>query len=196
MHGMNISDVTRQGGRRTVGYVRANLISVGILVTAVGLVLAGHGIMWGLAAGEVLDTMFESNGLLLALALAVLAHELLHMIGFRFFGDVPWCAMRMGVHWRTLTPFATARVAVTASSYRWTAALPGFALGAVPMVAGILLNAPLVSGFGIVMLAAAGGDAAILWALRREPAAALVLDCPDAMGCLVFATGEDSARTR
>lgn len=91
----------------------------------------------------------------------------------------------MGVQWRTVTPFARALVPVSARAYRWTAALPGLSLGALPMVAGVLLDSPFMSGFGVLMLAGAGGDAAIIWALRRTPDDALVLDCPDALGCVV-----------
>lgn len=171
--------------RCTVGHLQANLIALGFLAVALAVVIGGHSAIRDRPVEAVPDAIVESGAFLLAIGIAVVAHEVLHAIGFRFFGAVPWAEVRLGFQWRTITPFARALVPVTARAYRWTAALPGLALGLLPLIAGVLLASPFASGFGVLMLAGAGGDAAIIWAMRRTPDDALVLDCPNALGCLV-----------
>jgi hypothetical protein len=182
---MTVDSKTDSPTRCTVGHVQAHLIALGLLAVALAVAVGSHSAIWGRPAEAIPDVIFESGAFFLAIGLAVIAHEALHAVGFRYFGGAPWKAIRMGVQWRTVTPFARALVPVTARAYRWTAALPGLALGALPMVAGVLLDVPFASGFGVLMLAGAGGDAAIIWAMRRAPDDALVLDCPHALGCLV-----------
>lgn len=184
-HYMSLETTADSPTRCTVGHLQAHLIALGLLAVALTLVVGGHSAIWDRPVEAVPDVIFESGAFFLAIGLAVVAHEVLHAIGFRFFGGAPWKSIRMGIQWRTVTPFARALVPVTARAYRWTAALPGLALGALPMVAGVLIDAPFASGFGVLMLAGAGGDAAIIWAMRRTPDDALVLDCPNALGCLV-----------
>ena len=159
---------------------------MGLLAVALPVVAGGHSLFWDRPAWTLLDEVFAGSGFLIAIAIAVVVHELLHAVGFRYFGGAPWRTIRFGIQWRTLTPFACSVVPVPARSYRWTAALPGIVLGAIPIIAGVLLDAPATSGFGIAMLTGAGGDAAIIWAMRRTPDDALVLDSPNALGCLVM----------
>lgn len=171
--------------RCTVGHLQAHLIALALFAMALAVVAGGHSAVWGRPVEAVPDVMFDSGAFLVAIGLAVIAHEALHAVGFRYLGGAPWREIRLGVQWRTITPFARALVPVSARAYRWTAALPGLALGALPMFAGVLIDAPFASGVGVVMLAGAGGDGAIIWAMRRTPDDALVLDCPHALGCLI-----------
>jgi hypothetical protein len=180
---MTLDSQINSSARCTVGHMQAHLIALGMLAVALAAVVGSHSAMWGRPVEAVPDVIFESGAFFIAIGLAVVAHEALHAVGFRYFGGAPWREIRMGVQWRTVTPYARALVPVSARAYRWTAALPGLALGALPMVAGVLLDAPFASGFGVLMLAGAGGDAAIIWAMRRTPDDALVLDCPHALGC-------------
>lgn len=190
---MTLDSTTSSTTRCTVGHLQAHLIAVGLLAAALAVVVGGHSAFWGRPAEAIAEVIFESGAFFIAIGLAVIAHEVLHAIGFRYFGGAPWKEIRMGIQWRTVTPFARALVPVSARAYRWTAALPGLALGALPMVAGVLVDMPFASGFGVLMLAGAGGDAAIIWAMRRTPDDALVLDCPHALGCLVV-PGKPSPR--
>jgi len=182
---MNLETNTESPTHCTVSQMQAHLAALGLLAAALAVVIGSHAAIWDRPAEAILDMMSESGAFVVAVGLAVIAHEALHAIGFRYFGGAPWRSIRMGIQWRTVTPFAQALVPVSARAYRWTAALPGLALGALPIVAGVLLDVPFASGLGVLMLAGAGGDAAIIWAMRRTPADALVLDCPHALGCLV-----------
>lgn len=184
---------THSSAQCTVSHVHAHLVAAGLLGIAVTAMLSGHAALWDRPAGTLLDDLFASNALFVAIGVGVIVHEVLHAIGFRYLGGAPWRAIRLGIQWRTLTPFARAIVPVTVRAYQWTAALPGLALGVLPVIAGIMLDAPLASGFGVVMLTGAGGDAAILWATRRAPPLALVLDSDTALGCSIVSPGRPDA---
>lgn len=193
---MTLDPKTDSTTRCTVGHLQAHLIALGLLAVTLAVVIGGHSAFWGRPAEAIPDVIFEGGAFFLAIALAVIAHEALHAVGFRYFGGAPWKEIRMGIQWRTATPFARALVPVSARAYRWTAALPGLALGALPMAGGVLLDVPHASGFGVLMLAGAGGDAAIIWAMRHTPDDALVLDCPHALGCLVVPHGPNHSPDR
>ena len=56
-----------------------------------------------------------------------------------------------------------------------------------PGLAGVALQQPLLVMWATLMLLAAGGDTAVLWAVRRVPGSAQVLDHPAKVGCRVLA---------
>jgi hypothetical protein len=75
---------------------------------------------------------------------------------------------------------------MTARAYRVGGALPGVVTGLLPVLAGLALGQPVLLLVGAFFLMAAVGDLLILWAIRRVPAAAQVLDHPTLPGCLVL----------
>ena len=101
--------------------------------------------------------------------------------------------MRLGFQWKVLTPYAHCTVPMPARPYRIGAAVPGIALGIVPIAAATALgNGPLLA-FGLFFLLAAGGDALILWLLRDVPGDRLVEDHPTRAGCYVLTPGAPDA---
>ena len=124
--------------------------------------------------------------LLLALAGGILIHELLHVVGFVGAGKVPVTAVKLGFYWKGLTPYAHCNEPMKASAYRLSIMLPGLVLGILPGFLGAILRSwPLVL-WGILMTTAAGGDLAVLLAIRQVPGAAWVRDHPSKAGCQVL----------
>jgi len=119
------------------------------------------------------------------MAAGIVVHELLHAGGFLLFGRAPRHAVRVGVHRRTLTPYASCSAPVPASAYRGAALLPAAILGVLPAVASLLLGWGWLAIWAALMLAVAGGDLAAVWAIRRVSADALVLDHPTRVGCTI-----------
>jgi hypothetical protein len=115
----------------------------------------------------------------------IVVHELLHAAGFAWIARVPRTAIRFGVQWKTLTPYAHCRVPVAAFQYRAAVALPGLLLGIVPCIIALAIGSGWLLIWGILMTMAAGGDVAILWAIRSAPSSAEILDHPDKGGCLI-----------
>jgi hypothetical protein len=71
-----------------------------------------------------------------------------------------------------------------ATGYRISVVLPGVGLGILPAIIGVALGLGWLTVLGAVMTGAAGGDLAVLWAIRGVAADATVRDHPSKPGCL------------
>jgi hypothetical protein len=127
-----------------------------------------------------------------ALILGIVAHELLHGLGWAAAGRLPLSAIRFGMNWKAVSPHAQCTVPLPAAAYRLGAAAPGFLLGLVPAVAGSLSGQGSLAAFGWLMTLGAGGDMVVLWLIRSLPGSVLVQDHPTRAGCI--ATGESTSR--
>jgi hypothetical protein len=76
-----------------------------------------------------------------------------------------------------------------ATAYRWGTLLPGLLTGLLPAALGLATGAGAVLVLGAVLLAAAAGDALVLWAIRDVPGQARVMDHPSLPGCYVLRDG-------
>jgi Putative zincin peptidase len=121
----------------------------------------------------------------LSVPAGLVIHEGLHGLGF-YLGGARRQDVRYGIAWSKFMPYAHCKVPLTARAYRLSVVLPGLVLGLVPALVGLLLGWGTWVVFGWVMIACAGGDAAILWAIRHVPAESRVLDHPTDVGCRVF----------
>lgn len=124
--------------------------------------------------------------LLLVFLLSALVHELLHALGFWQVGGVPLARIKFGFSWSGFAPYAHCRDPLRSSAYRLAVALPGIVLGVLPGIVGVVLERPLLVMWASLMLLAAGGDVAVLWAVRKVPPTARVLDHPRKVGCVVL----------
>jgi hypothetical protein len=70
--------------------------------------------------------------------------------------------------------------------------MPGLLLGLIPAALGILSGHGIIMSFGILFTAAAGGDAIVLWTLRKENHDALVLDHRTRAGCCIVEAAADT----
>lgn len=122
---------------------------------------------------------------LAAILAAIVAHELLHGVGF-LLGDASREDVDFGIHWHVLSPYAHCRSPLRTKSYRLALVLPALVLGLLPALVGLIGGWFWVVFFGTIMLASAGGDAAVLWLIRDVPPNAWVQDHPTDIGCLVL----------
>lgn len=112
------------------------------------------------------------TGLVAAYLLSIPAHEGLHVFGFRRFGRAPRGTTR--VRWRGLSAYTHCDAQVNVSAYRRSVALPGVALGLLPLSVGLVTGSAVVSVYGALLSASALGDARVLFTLRRVPGSALI----------------------
>ncbi|MFW6069795.1 MAG: DUF3267 domain-containing protein [bacterium] len=179
-----LEGMTRQA--YTVSVLQANVYS---FVTGLGpalLGLAGYVAVWdvqGLGRGMISLSLW---GMLLVAVVGIVVHELLHGVGWLAAGRLPREAVKLGFQWKVLTPYAHARVPMPARAYRWGVALPGLALGILPMLLGIVVGNGTLLAFGFFFTFTAGGDFLVLWLLRRVPGTALVEDHPSEVGGYVY----------
>lgn len=172
----------------TVPMLWANLMAFLMLPLAYGLFWLPYNWLWN---SWPFVPFFEAslNGLLILIlifALSTIIHELLHAVGFRLVGGVPFNRIKFGFSWAGLAPFAHCRDPLRASAYRLAVLLPGLVLGIVPGFLGVALQQPLLVMWATLMLLAAGGDTAVLWAVRKVPGTVRVLDHPKKVGCQVL----------
>jgi hypothetical protein len=168
----------------TISFVWANVVAFLIIPVAAGMFLLPYGLLggqffeWGERPSPVI--------LLLAFAGGVLIHELLHLAGFIWAGKVAVTAVKLGFSWKGLAPYAHCAEPMRASAYRLSIMLPGLVLGILPGFLGIVLQSWFLVLWGILMTSAAGGDLAVLLAIRQVSGLAWVRDHPTKAGCQVF----------
>ncbi len=159
------------------------LLSLALLAVPVVIFWALHGLdtFW---AG-----MFSSVPFLLFIVwmiAAIIAHEVVHAVGWKVAGGLRWRDLRFGIDRKTLSPYCHAKVPMTAQAYRIGALLPGIVTGLLPTLVGLLWADATWTLFGAILISAAVGDLIVLWVLRSVPGGALVLDHPANAGGYVM----------
>jgi hypothetical protein len=154
------------------------MVGVLFLVAVVGG-LALHRQLWGRAQSKTEWTFW------LMLAAGIVAHEGLHGLAMVFCG-VPPRQVRFGVSLSRGAAFATTTAQLSIGQYRFVLVLPLVALGLAPFAVGLACGHVLVAKLGAIMVAGAGGDVAVLLALRGVPPGARVVDHPSEPGCYLL----------
>lgn len=164
---------------------RATLLSLPISVLLLLMPAALYGIFWG-APSITAESFGGPLMFAVTLAVGIILHEGLHAAGWKFAGRISWNAIRFGVNWKVLAPYAHCRVPISARAYRIGIVLPGLVLGILPVTAGLARGEPVVTFWGTLFLAAASGDLLGLLAIRSVPASTRVSDHPTQLGCEVI----------
>jgi hypothetical protein len=160
------------------------LISAAPIAAALGL---AYSLRWGgpsLARG--VWTLLDPKVFLATVIPGILAHELIHAIAWSIAARRPLRAIRIGIRWRAVSPYAHPKEPMLVGPYRVGAVMPAVCLGFVPAGLAILLGWPLLMAWSLVFVLAAGGDFVVLWLLRGVPADRLVEDHPTRAGCHVL----------
>jgi hypothetical protein len=169
----------------TLSFERANVIAVAFVPIAL-LCVAAHWAAWGGASvGAGFRTVIHPLFFFPVLIASIVVHEALHALGFRLVGRAPRGAVRFGFHRKTLSPFAGCRAPLGAGAYRASVLLPAAVLGFAPVAAGLAAGAAWLTLWGAFMVLTAGGDFAVLWAMRSVRPDERVLDHPERVGCRV-----------
>lgn len=184
---MNLTKIT-PGVRTdyTVSALGANLSGLGIFFFIFGAFVLPHsflsGTAWWKVAVAALDWPLGVLGVSFLTGLVI--HELLHGIGFYYFGGVPRSKIRYGINWRGLMPYATTSEPMSVEAYRAAALLP-LAVNIIPAVIGTMMeNSGLVS-FSALMAGGAGGDVLVVWLIRGVGRGTRIRDSSARIGCEV-----------
>lgn len=182
-------DPTRVANK-SIPLEKANLYGLFLSPFLLGVILIPFSIRWG---WDALFTWRQEMNLsvvatlaifILAFAVSVVVHELLHALGWMIAGRIGWRQMEFGVN--MLTPYAHTSLAMPARAYRIGAALPSVLLGMIPGLIAIVIGSGWLALYGAIMLMSAVGDLMVLWLLRDVPGDAMVLDHPSKAGCQVI----------
>jgi hypothetical protein len=110
---------------------------------------------------------------LILLPALIYGHELLHLFGFCVAGGLARSQIGIRLSRRHLLLHVAPRAPVTVGRLRFAALLPGVLLGVAPLVVGLVVSSAKLVVIGAIMIAGAGGDVAIVWAVRGQPADAI-----------------------
>ena len=163
------------------------LVSAGPIVAVLGW---AYTLRWGapsLAHG--VWTLLDPKVFLATVLPGILAHELIHAIAWSIAARRPLSAIRIGIQWRAVSPYAHPKEPMPVGPYRVGALMPAVVLGFLPGGLAILLGWPLLMAWSLVFVLAAGGDFVVLWLIRHVSADQLVQDHPTRAGCHVLEGG-------
>jgi len=88
---------------------------------------------------------------------SIVVHELIHGLTWMGLGEKSFSALKFGVQWKTLTPYAYLKEPVDVKVYRLGGFMPGFVLGLLPFILSLTLGNGTLLWFSIFQTAAAGG---------------------------------------
>lgn len=189
-----LSETMREQGysrvELTVSIVKANVFAVALLIP---LLVVGMGLF--LLRNRQLGGGFGSASaalFLLALAVLIVVHELIHGLSWAIFAEHRWRDIEFGFMKQYLTPYCTCGVPLSRGQYVFGALMPLLVLGIAPMIAGILIGSMPLLLMGIVMADAAAGDILIVWKILRYKSGAesvVYIDHPTQAGGVIFEKG-------
>lgn len=181
----------------TISLGRANLIGLLLLVPLSTLILLPYVAVWGwVKTGSDFIVFYDNYLLFLLLVLAgIVAHEMIHGLTWMRAGNLTRSAIKFGVNWKALAPYAHCREPVEINAYRWGAAMPGIVLGVIPFLVGLITGDGWFALFGYLFTITASGDILILWLIRDIESGSYVLDHPHEAGCKVVEPGSRGGRT-
>jgi hypothetical protein len=167
----------------SISLERANVLALAMLPLLVAALVGPFFVLYGwndLAMS--IELLFGSWSNLIVLAIAIVAHETLHAVGF-LLGGAPPASLHFGV--QKMSPYAGCRAPLEIGAYRLAIALPGLVLGVLPWLWGMATGAGWLVLWAAVMLMASAGDMIIFWITRRLPYDTTVLDHPTRAGCQI-----------
>lgn len=165
--------------------ILGTILAMPVVAALLAVVLAPYWLIWHEIAFLEAFTVFTLAELLILFVVTIILHEAIHGLTWVFVGDLELSAIKYGVLWKALAPYAHPRVALPARVYRLGVAMPGLVLGLLPSLIGMALGHSVLAGWGALLLSFAGGDLLVLLAIATLPASALVLDHPTRFGCVV-----------
>jgi hypothetical protein len=104
--------------------------------------------------------------------------------------------VRFGFQLSRGAAFATTARPLSVRGYTLVCAMPLLVLGVAPLVVGLACGQHLAARLGAVMVAASGGDVAILLALRGVPPDARVVDLGSEPGFHLLPAGDQRREAR
>jgi hypothetical protein len=165
--------ISENGKGRVVRVIKIPSLYLTVFAVAAGLIwfelfFYAWKIFWNMSIPKdfIKQTYLQ---IILFVIVSVPIHELIHALGFRFLGNIPWSKIRFGFAVKLLAPYAHPTVPINKIAYAWSGALPGLFLGVIPLITGLIIRSMLLSFLGMIGMGMAGGDVLILWKLRHAP---------------------------
>jgi hypothetical protein len=165
----------------------ANLYSLAFIIPLAIIELGLYYLIWGHGSMDlaVQAVARHFRWYVLFFLIGIIIHEAIHGVTWMVAGRKSLKTIRFGINIRALTPYAHCNEPLAIRVYRLGTLMPGLLLGIVPYLFGLLSGNGGIMLFGLLFTVAAGGDALVLWIIRKEKPERLVLDHPTRVGCLI-----------
>jgi ABC-type branched-subunit amino acid transport system permease subunit len=167
----------------TIEMDKVNKIVSWASILIIAIVVLLYHIIWGISG---LDSGLHFVFIIVMSFVLIGVHELLHGIGFKFFGKVAWTDIKYGIMWKELMPYAHCKKEIGINAYRAAVLLPLIVLGIIPMIIGLVVGNGVITTVGTWMTVAALGDVIIFYLLLPYDARCKIKDHPDKIGCEVY----------
>ncbi len=181
-----------KGRKVTINLVAANVFSVVLLFVSVVLLAYPFYLIWNDHPHG--DEQYLRVVCILCLPLfvaGIVAHELLHGITWAHYAKSGWKSIRFGVMWKMLTPYCHCNEPMGVRGYMAGGLMPLVVLGIIPGIVSLFTGSILLLVWGILFIAAAGGDIWMVWLLSKEDPESTILDHPSEAGFYVFPKEEE-----
>lgn len=123
---------------------------------------------------------------LVFLLAGVLLHEVIHGLFWSFFLKAGLKSIKIGIAWKSLTPYCHSKEPIKLKYYRLGAIMPCIVLGIIPYLISLITGSMGLFLFGFFFTIAAGGDILMIWLLRKESKNVMVQDHPEKIGCTLY----------
>ena len=181
------ADTTQMWQDRSIPMLWGNLLAVLLAVPIAAIILVPYVALWGWEAFWNGILVFGWLPVLIpTLILGIVAHELLHAIGWALFSPHGWQSVSFGFDYKTFTPYTHCRKPLDIQVYRLGGVLPGVVLGIFPSLLSLITGSGWLLWFGFLFTIAAGGDLIILWTIRDVAPGSKVQDHSNRIGCYVL----------
>ena len=172
----------------SVSLLQANLYGVLVPLPIIAPFAILYVLRWGAIAFAFDLLSFFANPFMLiaAFVVGIVLHELIHAVTWMIIGRKSWRAIRFGILWRSLSPYAHCTEPLEVNAYRLGGMMPALLLGILPSLIAVVVGSGWWLAFGILFTLAAGGDMIVLWLLRSVPSGKFVEDHPSRCGCYVI----------
>ncbi len=188
---MNSTNSSSQVEQRecTLGGIKANLLSIGIIIPPGALLAFMFWSMWDhqitayTVFGPIHAHPYVTIGVLLA---GMVAHELIHGATFSLFTDDGVKSVKFGFQWKAFAPYCHCKVPLESRHYKTALIMPGLLLGVLPSIIGLGTGSVMTFAYGWIFTLAAGGDLLMLVLLKDVNPYSLVQDHPEKIGCLIY----------
>ncbi len=140
---------------------QAKAIAFAVTLTLATVILGAYWLTWSSASlGAALTYVFSPAVLFPGLVAGFVVHEILHGVGWAGFRRMRSPAIRITL--KGLLPRARCPTPISAVTYRLGLLFPGLALGVIPALLGLVIGHGVLTVWGAIMMALAGGDLATL----------------------------------
>ncbi|MEI3894651.1 MULTISPECIES: DUF3267 domain-containing protein [unclassified Bacillus (in: firmicutes)] len=178
---INLNNLSKDDATITVEKANKIMIFFSIIITLFVFFL--YRFIWGVSTWE---NSMQFVLVCLTSFVSIIIHELLHAIGFNFFGKVNWSDIKFGIVWKSLTPYAHCKKAIGINAYRISILMPIVILGILPTFIGLLIGNGFITILGTFMILGGLGDVLIFYLIYSYDANSIVKDHSEKIGCEVF----------